>query len=362
MDTIAIELALLPRIYWLEKVYKDTDPRLFDSIQKKISTNYELHKFIPGAAIMSDKQPRNIAIVGGSGQVGTPTVAALLDVGIHKITAITRADSISSSFPPKVKVLKGSYDDTAFIISALEGQDVLILQVGITVPSSVTMNFIYAAAKAGVPWIIPTEFGCDNGNQKLRDEVLAMTVKDQYRERIEQLGVSSWIGMISNPWFDFSIKTGLFGIDVLNRKARLYDDGTVKINTTTLRKVGISVAELLSRPDAQLARFQNQFIYLSSFRVSQQEILDAVMRATGTSGADWTVEKVSAEEVTGAAKAKAKAGDMAALMELMYGTIFREGYGGDYNETRVIANAFLELEEEDFEETVREVVEDVEKS
>ena len=310
---------------------------------------------------MSDKQPRNIAIVGGSGQIGTPTVAALLDVGIHNITAITRADSISS-FPPNVKVFRGSYDDAAFIISALEGQDILILQLSLTAPSGVGINFIDAAAKVGVPWVLPTEFGCDNGNQKLRNEVLAVTVKDQYRERIEQLGVSSWIGIVNNPWFDFSLKSGFFGIDIPNRKARLYDDGTVKANATTLRKVGRSVAALLSVPDSQLAQFSNQFAYLSSFRVSQREMLDAVMRATGTSGRHWTVEKVSAVEAIDAAKVKANAGDLPAIMEVLYGTIFREGYGGDYEVTRRIVNELLELEDEDFEETVREVVRDIEKS
>jgi hypothetical protein len=232
----------------------------------------------------------------------------------------------------------------------------------LTVPPSVGINIIDSAAKAGVPLVLPTEFGCDNGNQKLRSEVPAITMKDPYRERIAELGVSSWIGIVSNPWFEFSLKSGLFGIDIANRKARLYDDGAVKANTTTLRKVGRSVAALLSLPDAQLAQFKNQFAYLSSFRVSQQEMLDAVIRATGTSEKDWTVEKVSTVEATNNAKVKADAGDMSAVMELLYGTVFREEYGGDYEGTRMIVNKILGLKDEDFEETVREVVRDFENS
>ena len=310
---------------------------------------------------MSDKQPRKIVTVGGSGQCGTPTLAALLDMGIHTITAVTRVDS-TSSFPPNVEVLRGSYDDTVFITSALQGQDVLILHLSLMAPSSVGLNFIDGATKVGIPWILPSEFGCDTGNPKFRNEVLAVKEKDQYRERIEQLGVSSWIGVVNNPWFSFSLKTGLFGIDILNRRARLYDDGTVKAITTTLPKVGKSVAALLSLPDAQLAQFKNKFVYLSSFRVSQREILDAVMRATATSGRDWTVEKVSSVKVINAAKERASAGDMSAVMEVLYGTVFTEGHGGDYEGTREIVNGLLGLEEEDFEEVVREVVRDIEKS
>ena len=268
----------------------------------------------------------------------------------------------TSSFPPNVRILKGSYDNAAFLISALQGQDVLIVLLGLTVPTSVGVNIIDAAAKAGVPWILPTEFGCDNGNQKLRSEVFAITMKDLYRERIAQLGVSSWIGIVNNPWFDFSLKSGLFGIDIANRRARLYDNGAVKANTTMLRKVGKSVAALLSLPDAQLAQFKNQFAYLSSFRVSQREMLDAVIHVTGTSEKDWTVEKVSTVEAIDSVKVKANAGDMSAVMELLYGTVFREGYGGDYDGTRMIVNKMLGLKDEDFEVTVREIVRDIEKS
>jgi hypothetical protein len=114
--------------------------------------------------------------------------------------------------------------------------------------------------------------------------------------------VSSCIGIVNNPWFEPSLQSGFFDIDIPNRTATLYDDGAVKVNTTTLRKVGKSVAALLSVPDAQLAQFKNQFEYLSSFHVSQREMLGAVMRDTGTSGRDWTVKKVSAVEAVDAAK------------------------------------------------------------
>ena len=83
---------------------------------------------------------------------------------------------------------------------------------------------------------------------------------------------------------------------------------------------------------------------------------------TGTSEKDWTVEKVSTVEAIDSVKVKANAGDMSAVMELLYGAVFREGYGGDYDGTRMIVNKMLGLKDEDFEVTVREIVRDIEKS
>jgi hypothetical protein len=37
---------------------------------------------------------------------------------------------------------------------------------------------------------------------------------DKYRPQIEDLGVSSWIGVVNNPWFDWSPEKGFWGVDV----------------------------------------------------------------------------------------------------------------------------------------------------
>ncbi|KAB8346053.1 hypothetical protein FH972_023105 [Carpinus fangiana] len=301
---------------------------------------------------MSSKQARNIAIVGGSGSVGTPTVAALLAHGIHTITAITRADS-TATFAAGVKVVKGSYDDLSFLEASLNGQDALIIQLAFMADPSVQSNLISAAAKAGVPWIIPCEFGSDTGNPKFTDEVPIMQTKAEYRNQIEKLGVSSWIGIINNPWFDFSLRGGQFGINVAERKARLYGNGTVKANTTTLSKVGKSVAGLLSLPDAELEKFRNTWAYLSSFRVSQRDILESVIRATNTTEGDWAIEQVDPDQTSEDAKKRAATGDYGAIVDLVYGTTFRQGYGGDYEATKSVVNKLLGLESEDLDQTDR---------
>ena len=120
------------------------------------------------------------------------------------ITPITRSDS-TATFPshPNLHVAKGSYDDTSFLESTLRGQDVLILTFHVLTKPETQFAFIRAAANAGVPWIVPNEWGCDGFNKPLADSVVIIKKNEQYRELIEELGKSKWIGMATGLWIDY---------------------------------------------------------------------------------------------------------------------------------------------------------------
>ena len=75
------------------------------------------------------KQGRKIAIVSASGTIGGPTLAAMLGTGIHIITVLSRTTS-DTSFPAGVQVKKDNYNDQSFLISALQGQDIVLLTIG----------------------------------------------------------------------------------------------------------------------------------------------------------------------------------------------------------------------------------------
>lgn len=138
---------------------------------------------------------RKIAIVGASGQLGRPTLQALLSSkNNHIVTVIQRPES-SSTYPSTVTVKTGSFGDEDFLLKALTGQDVLIIIMPIP-HMSLGDVFIRAAAKAGVPYILPTEFGVDTPHWEYEHSM--MGPKMARRELIEALGVSSWIAVISN--------------------------------------------------------------------------------------------------------------------------------------------------------------------
>ncbi|KAI0414455.1 hypothetical protein F5X98DRAFT_349260 [Xylaria grammica] len=295
----------------------------------------------------SSKQTRNVALVGAKGTVGTHILSALLAAG-HKTSVLTRPGS-STDFPSTVTVHVGDYDDEEFILRGLDGQDVLILALGFNAYDA-QIPLIKAAAKVGVSYIVPCEFGSDPTHQKLNAEIQMMNVKAQYRKLIEDLGVSSWIGVVNNPWVEFSIRLGLYGIDLKKRTAAFFDEGNVKANVTTLTRVGETLAALLALPEAELSKHKNEFVYFSSFYASQRDILASAMRATGTTEKDWTVTSISTDKAI--QDAREPVADPAARMMLLFALVFKEGYGGDYD-SKVVDYEKLGLAGEDLDSVIK---------
>jgi hypothetical protein len=153
-----------------------------------------------------------------------------------------------------------------------------------------------------------------------------------------------------------SLKGGFFGIDVPNRKATIYNGGNTKFNTTNMATVGKAVASLLSLPKTaegkpSLSEYANKFIYISSFLNSQREILSAVQHVTKTPVSDWTVEEGSAERWIEEGKERMAKGDFYGAVNTLYGQLFIEGSGSNYQNK--VANEVLGLPKEDLQRSIR---------
>ncbi|KAI9675320.1 MAG: hypothetical protein M1817_001223 [Caeruleum heppii] len=307
----------------------------------------------------------NVTVVGASGLVGGEIVKSLLDSGSFNVTALSRQDS-TANFAPGVSVKKGDYKSPGFLESALRGQDVLIITLAVTTAPDVQSDLIKAAANAGVPWVLPNEWGQDGANPELAAAVPLLGHKAKYRKEIEELGRSSWIGVANNLWFDFSLKGGFYGIDIPARKARVCDGGTNAFAATTVAQVGRAIARLLSLPvqasspsSPSLSDYKNKFIYISSFSVSQNDMLAAVQRATGTTPSEWTVTDIPVDEFIQDGRDKFAKGDRMGMINVLYGATFKRGLGDQYH-GRELANEKLGLKEEDLDEVVQRVVKEVE--
>ncbi|KAF7548669.1 hypothetical protein G7Z17_g6905 [Cylindrodendrum hubeiense] len=296
-------------------------------------------------------QGRKIAIVGGTGTVGSVTLPALLAKNVHTITAISRGDS-TATFPDGCIVKKGSYEDEDFLVSALQGQDVLVIQLS-RFAMDAQAPLTRAAVKAGVKYILPTEFGSDIEALQMVEEQLPLRGKAERRKLVEELG-GTWIAVVNNPWFDWSMNQGLWGIDIKARKATLYGGGNTKINTSTLKRVGEGVAELLSLPEEELAAYKNKAFYISSFYVTQREMLESVQRVTGTTDKDWVIEDKEIAQVAKESDEEVKKGNMMAMIPKFYSAHFREGYGGDFNHKLNLEK--FGLAEEDIDAVVKGII------
>jgi uncharacterized protein YbjT (DUF2867 family) len=279
---------------------------------------------------------RRIAIFGANGNLGKPTLWALLSKGTHTITVIQRLES-TAVFPPEVIVKRGSLTDEPFLRETLTGQDALVIIVPI--PNMDLGDLIInAALKAGVPYILPTEFGVDS--PKVVGVHSMMAPKVARRELIERTATSSWIAVICNFWFDANLQSGLWGFDISNRKAIIFKGADAKISTTTLTRTGEGIALLLSLPEAELSQYKNKSFYISSFEVSQREIFEAIKRATGTKDKDWQITERDADKIIEESDRKIEAGDRFAEWTKLFVKFFQGMDGSNYEHRAVDLNRF----------------------
>lgn len=143
---------------------------------------------------------KNIAFVGSSGNLGSRTLDAILKHGKHNVTAITRVSS-TSSFPASVTVKKGDYKDEVWLQSVLEGQDVLIVMMGFSGLSD-EHSLYRAAAKAGVKYVLPSEYGMSSANDAVVKAGPILQMKRDNHNLIKSLGMK-WIGVVTNQWIDY---------------------------------------------------------------------------------------------------------------------------------------------------------------
>ena len=296
--------------------------------------------------------------------MGEHIAQALVKTGKHTVTALTRQGS-KNELPSGVKVISVDYNDESNLVAALKGQQFLIITLAAMAPPDAHSKIVQAAARAGVPHIMPNIFGLDDTNEALiKEDPLSADFKSVLAE-IEAAGCS-WTSMVCSLWYEYSLAMGpiWFGFDFGNRKLTLYDDGTTKVNLTTWEQCARAVAALLSlnelpedvddnRPT--VSTWRNKPLVISSFLVSQMDMFENWKRVSGDRDADWTVEREPSKERyrKGMEAMKSAQDPMSARMGAAMASfvrIFFPGGGGDYENSRGLDNARLGLPREDLDE------------
>lgn len=281
------------------------------------------------------------------------------------MTAITRQDS-QSELPKGVQVQKVDYDKHDTIVSALRGQDALVVTLsGQSDIEGIEKKLIAAAEEAGVGWILPSEWGYDTSNPGLIDDIIITKTMVNVREHLKSKSSLSFISVSTGFWYEWSLAIPFaYGIDINNRTATLFDDGNAKITTSTWPQVGRAVAALLALPikstsgsSACLEDFKNQVIFISSFLLSQRDMLASLYRVTDTQESDWTITFEDAHERYHTGIEQMKQGQRVGFGKMMYTRVFWNEEGGvPGNVEHKIINDKLGLPKEDLDEATRRTV------
>ena len=137
-----------------------------------------------------------------SGNLGRPTVNALLAKKQFKVSALTRVSS-SATFPGEVTVIKTDYTH-ASLVSAFKGQDAIVCTIA---TSNLTdqKRVIDAAVEAGVKRFIPSEFGWDTSGAIALEIAPCTSMKIDtvaYLKGKEGAGMS-WTSICNGLWADW---------------------------------------------------------------------------------------------------------------------------------------------------------------
>jgi tryptophan synthase beta chain len=228
-----------------------------------------------------------------------------------------------------------------------------------TAPRDTHSKLVQAAAKAGIPYVMPNGYGIDIDDIKLGEDTMLGPVAKANRDEIERLGMQ-WITVCCGFWYEYSLAGGdaRFGFDFDKRSLTIYDEGNTKISTSTLSQVGRAVAKVLSLnelPEDEndksltLSTFLNKGVYTKSFVVSQNDIFESVKRVTGTADADWTITHEDTKKRYQDGLAQVKVGNMAGFGKMLYARGFYPDASNDL--TIKAQNELLELPEESLDES-----------
>ncbi|KAI1084689.1 hypothetical protein F5B20DRAFT_217916 [Whalleya microplaca] len=309
------------------------------------------------------KPLEKIAIIGATGHIGEVFVAALLKTGKHSITALTRAES-KRILPEGVKRAQVDYDNQESLVAALQGQQFLIITLAVRAPPDTHGKIIQAAAKAGVPYVMPNFYGSDIRNPKLGDDKFGAIIKQQVSE-MENLGVS-YISLACGTWYEWSLALGekWFGFTIPERKVTFFDDGKTVVNVSTWSLCGRAIAALLSLPESgaspALSDWKNEPLYIASFQVSQRDMLDSLHRVLGTTDSDWDIKYESTAKRAQEGMGEFSRGIRTGIAKYMYAKLFISSRAGEFDNPKGVANKVLGLPEESLDEATGRAVHMVE--
>jgi len=266
--------------------------------------------------------------------------------------------------PAGVAIQTVDYTSPSSLAAALAGHDALIITLAVTAPRDTQRALIEAAAAAGVPWVLPNEWGGDDGDDDRVADMPVGLMRRAERALLQERGLN-WLGVACGFWYEFSLAGGpaRYGFDIPAREVALYGDGRHVLETSTWDLVGRATARVLALPVEReegyegpvIADWKNRFVCVRSFTLSQRDMLDSLHRVLGTTDEDWKITHVDPEQIFKESNEALKKGDWTAGVKVIYSRLFFPGTK-TFADENSIANETLGLQKEDLDSSTRVAV------
>ena len=289
-----------------------------------------------------------------TGNIGSAIIKALLESNQFSVTALTRSDSTTkATFPGNVNICVVDYSNPSTLIDALKGQDAVISALNHAFLGH-QRALLDAAVSAGVQRFIPSEYGSDTLNPKAAPLPLFAHKKteQQYVEELAAQGKISYTIVINGPFLDFGLNHGFLGPDLRKKQITCLDGGITKFSTTTLATVAKAVVRVLTK----LEETKNRAVYVQDAALTLKDLFRLSKQALGEEG--WTeVDGGTTEEKERLSYEKLAKGqkDMGVFLGFLMSAIFREGYGGHFQQLDNELFGIVELRDSEVVELIKEI-------
>jgi hypothetical protein len=111
---------------------------------------------------------------------------------------------------------------------------------------------------------------------------------------------------------------------------------------------------------ANVAQWKNKPLYVSSFLISQREMLDSIHRVMGTTDKDWEIVFEKSGERYAKGLEDMKNGQRLGFSRALYSRVFFPNGGGDYESSKGLDNEKIGLEKADLDAATKGTIELVE--
>ncbi|KAF3176487.1 hypothetical protein TWF788_007973 [Orbilia oligospora] len=314
---------------------------------------------------------KNVLLIGATGDLGQHILSALLNtttthpsqpLAINLLTRLTSTAEFPAD-PSITRIHKGDIKDREFLVTAFSGQDIVISAIS---PYALLDQklMLSVAAEVGVKRFVVGEFGMDTRDEGLTDSV---AVFQQNREVLEYaVGVCGgggdrkavgmeYTGVICGAFLEMTLLDGEMGFGFGEREVEIYDSGRKKIEVSRMEDVARATVEICFQP----GRYRDQLVYISSFTVSQRDILGALNKVDKKG--PWKVVERTTEWLKGRGKKRVEEGDMMGLVDEIWAVAFSDGIGEAFSRKRKLVNEEVGIRrggDEEFVEVIRGIVED----
>ncbi|KXL46329.1 hypothetical protein M433DRAFT_160044 [Acidomyces richmondensis BFW] len=215
-----------------------------------------------------------VAIAGPNGNLGPSVIHHLSKAGFE-LTLLTRDPKMAAeTFPHPIRCEMADYSSADQLTAILKSvkPDALVILIN-REQLEPQLKLIDAAIAARVPHLIPSCFGLDLSDPRVRELPVTQSklAMEDYLLRKARECHFTWTGINTSLFFDWALEKRALPINIHanGKPSVIFDGGDTVFSSTTLDRIGEAVAQCLIQKD----KVTNRYVYVHSGIMTQNKLL-----------------------------------------------------------------------------------------